>query len=157
MGTCLVLFGPGGAVVTLTFDDFISMIDRSGAPYSDLKEEVARWIASDDPEFPNGGPKFESLDDLLLWECERNGWHQVSLRWIWGEYLDAAAMVAAGVDVSVAMDAASTLWCDGCGCDWCEDSGPMLPDEVWAGIAKPKELLCSRCVADRLARGTVAS
>jgi hypothetical protein len=41
--------------------------------------------------------------------------------------------------------------CDECDHDWVADAGRMLPDDVWATIAKPEEFLCDSCIAKRLA------
>jgi hypothetical protein len=40
--------------------------------------------------------------------------------------------------------------CDTCGNDWIADPGRMLPDDIWATIAKPDESLCDTCIAKRL-------
>jgi hypothetical protein len=61
-------------------------------------------------------------------------------------------LTAAGVDFDTAVDAAMTQMCDGCGCDWAENEGPTLPDDVWLSVNKSMDgLLCATCIEERLA------
>jgi hypothetical protein len=149
----------------MTFDDFIERInDRYVRDlWIDLSDEVDQWtdggkLSSEE----TGGPVFDSLETLLYWgSVELRGWHPAYLlRWIWEAYLDVNGMMAAGIDFEIAHDAAMTVMCDGCGCDWHENMGPGVPDDVWLLINKPIRstviatdgLLCADCIEGRLRR-----
>jgi hypothetical protein len=63
----------------------------------------------------------------------------------------AGICAAFGCKEPIAATASRGMRC----CDDCQrpaPGGPMLPDELWATIAKPNVLLCLRCIERRLGR-----
>ena len=150
----------------VTFDDFVLKYHRiySGDLENELIDIIVKMIEqhrdSCEPySEEDDGPRFHTREDLLYNAADLPCWLDYPTEYrqlegwnerLWDDYEAVTSMTAAGVSLADAEAAVFTVWCDDCGRDfWC-DPGPMLPNEAWAKIAKPTDLLCAQCVRTRL-------